>query len=90
MNPVQIFNSIEASFWLILAICTAAAGHRTRGFTPGRQVALIVFLVGFGISDIWEIYSGAWWQPTFLLLLKAICLTGLVVTTALIYRARWR
>ena len=90
MDGVQIFNGIEAAFWMLLAICAAATGHRTMGFTPPRQLALIIILVGFGISDIWEIYSGAWWQPTYLLLLKATCLMGLTVTAALIYAARWR
>jgi hypothetical protein len=66
------------------------AGHRTECITPRRQFALIIFLVGFGISDLWELYSGAWWQPTSLLLLKTTCLTGLIVTAALIYAARWR
>jgi hypothetical protein len=90
MSGVGIFNGVEAAFWLLLAICAAAAGHRTAGFTPGRQIMLIIFLVGFGASDIWEMYSGAWWQPTSLLLLKAACLTGLIVTAALIFATRWR
>ena len=90
MDGVQIFNGIEAAFWLLLAICAAATGHRIKGFTPRRQLALIIFLIGFGISDIWEIYSGAWWQPTSLLLLKATCIMGLTVTAVLIYTVRWR
>ena len=90
MDYVQIFNGLEAAFWLLLAACAAATGHRTKGLTYRRQLSLIVFLVGFGISDLWEIYSGLWWRPTSLLLLKAACLTGLVVTSALIYVARWR
>ena len=88
MDGVQIFNGIEAAFWLLLAICAAVTGNRITGVTPRRQFALIIFLVGFGIFDIWEIYSGAWWQPTSLLLLKATCLVGLTVTAALIYAAR--
>jgi hypothetical protein len=89
MDKVQFFNALEAAFWLLLALSTAATGHRTTGFTPRRQLALTMFLAGFGISDIWEIYSGAWWHPMSLLLLKAICLTGLVVTAGLIYVTRW-
>jgi hypothetical protein len=65
-------------------------GHRTRGFTPTRQFFLAVFLTGFGISDIVEIFTGAWWKPASLLLMKAACLAGLVITGGMIYRTRWR
>jgi hypothetical protein len=51
---------------------------------------LTVFLAAFGVSDLWEIYSRAWWRPPALLILKATCLIGLTVTAALIYGARWR
>jgi hypothetical protein len=89
MLGVQLFNSAEAAFWFALAALAAALGHRTRGFTPGRQILLAVFLALFGVSDIWEVFTGSWWQPLPLLALKATCLGGLCMTAGLIYRSRW-
>jgi len=86
---VQVFNALEAAFWLVLALLTAALGHRARGFTPRRQFALSIFLLGFGISDIIEVFTGAWWKPLSLLVLKSVCLTGLCVTAGLVYYTRW-
>jgi hypothetical protein len=89
MSGVQIFNAAEAAFWFALAGLTAAFGLPTRGFTPRRQISLIVFLALFGLSDIWEIFSGSWWQPLPLLVLKATCFVGLCITAGFIYRSRW-
>ena len=89
MSGVQIFNAAEAAFWFALAVLTAALGQRTRGFTLHRQLALMVLLALFGLSDIWEIFTGGWWRPLPLLALKATCFVGLCITAGLIYRSRW-
>ena len=89
MQAVEIFNAVEAVFWIGLAGLSAVFGRGTRGFTARRQGALVVFLAGFGISDIIEVFTGAWWKPVGLLVLKGACLSGLIVTAFLIYRARW-
>jgi hypothetical protein len=90
MSAVDWFNAVEAAFWIGLAVLTAALGHRARGFTPRTQVATVIFLAAFGVSDIIEVYTGAWWQPPALLLFKAICLLGLVLCAAAVYGRRWR
>jgi hypothetical protein len=89
MIGVQIFNALEAVFWLVLAGLAATKARRVRGFTPRRQLAMAVFLAAFGISDIWEIFSGGWWRPPALFVLKAVCFTGLAITAAFIYAERW-
>ena len=90
MIGVQIYNALEAVWWLALAVVAAACGRGVRGFTWRRQIALTVLLAAFGISDIIEFFTGAWWSPPALLVLKAVCLMGLVITAALIYSARWK
>jgi hypothetical protein len=35
-----------------------------------------MWLVLFGISDLIEIFTGAWWRPWPLLMLKGCCLAG--------------
>ncbi len=90
MSFEQQFNAVEAAFWFLLAGLAIQFGHRTFGFTPNRQRALSFFLIGFGLSDVWEIHSGIWWRPPALLVLKAVCLSGLLVTAGAIYATRWR
>ena len=89
MLAAQIFNGLEAAFWLALAALAATVRRPVRGLTCGRQAALVMFLAAFGASDIWELAT-AWRQPPAMLAFKAVCLLGLAVTAALIYGARWR
>jgi hypothetical protein len=79
MLGVQIFNGLEAAFWLVLAALSIAIARPVHGFTPQRQWALAIFLAAFGVSDIWEIFSGGWWKPPALLLFKIACFTGLAI-----------
>ncbi len=88
MLGVQIFNALEAAFWLVLAALAATKARRVRGFTPPRQLAMAVFLAAFRISDIWEIFSGGWWTPPALFVLKAVCFAGLAITASFIYAER--
>ena len=41
-----------------------------------------VLLIAFGISDLIEIQTGAWWRPPELLIFKGLCLVGLIASTA--------
>lgn len=45
-----------------------------------RTVAVVaaLTLVAFGVSDIIEIYTGAWYNPPALLVLKAVCIVALL------------
>jgi hypothetical protein len=90
MDPVYVFNALEAGWWFVLAILAAIFGGRARGFTRATRIATPLFLVTFGASDLIELYTGAWWRPPALLALKGICLIGLVACAADIYRRRWR
>lgn len=36
--------------------------------------------MAFGVSDIIELQTGAWWRPWWLLLLKAACLLSFAQT----------
>lgn len=89
MTIVEVYNVLEAAFWFGLALLAAWVGGRTRGFTRRTQVAMVALLAAFGVSDLIELYTGAWWRPPALLVFKGICLTGLVTCAFLIYRRRW-
>ena len=62
-------NLIEAGVWFVVAGVVAWRAKR-----PGLAVAVMLF----GVSDLVEIWSGAWWRPWWLLVWKAACLAVMV------------
>jgi hypothetical protein len=77
MDGLAIFNSLEAVFWMVVGVVVY---RKSRLHDPNRRLGVIasVWFVLFGLSDVWEVYSGAWWRPWPLLVLKALCITALV------------
>ncbi len=78
-------NLIEAGFWIVFGLGLAIAGLRR-----GRAIAALGLLSGtilclFGVSDLVESSTGAWWRPWWLFLWKGTCLSGMVLC-ALKYR----
>ncbi len=70
---IQIFNLCEAGLWSVIAVVLAIRAVRVRG--PLRRTLLLLaatFFV-FGISDLIEAKTGAWWQPWWLAVLKVGC-----------------
>jgi hypothetical protein len=60
-------NLIEAGFWIVLGVGLAIGGMRR-----GRAIARLGLLSGtilclFGVSDLVEASTGAWWRPWWLL-----------------------
>ncbi len=68
-------NHFEAGLWSVIGLIFAVAGIRTMGTTSSRCYLLAVLFVAFGISDLVESETGGWWQPWWLLVWKAACLT---------------
>lgn len=90
MTLADLYNAVEALLWFCLAGLVAVVGPRTAGFTRRTVVAMSVLLVAFGISDIVELRTGAWWRPPGLLVFKAVCLIGLVACVYDVYARRKR
>lgn len=83
-----IFNACEAIVWFILAgvFYFFNVFNLKQGQKQNRVMsALLIF---FGISDIIEIYTGAWWRPWWLFLWKAVCLLGIGFTIINFYLKR--
>ncbi len=80
MNITQTFNIIEGVFWIVVALFflvpTLRSGEKHRWFC---LFGALVF-IAFGLSDFYEVHTGAWWKPWQLLLWKAACIVGIVVT----------
>lgn len=77
---LALFNSLEALLWFTIA--GILAGRVLFRSTPPDTwgialVASLAFLL-FGISDLIEVRTGAWWRPVWLLALKAACLITLL------------
>jgi hypothetical protein len=72
-----IGNYIEAAFWIVVGVVLCLCGRKAR--PPLHKLSFLSsgLLVLFGISDIVEAQTGAWWRPWWLLIWKGICLVGL-------------
>lgn len=72
-------NLIEAGLWFVVSLVLAVQTIRTGG-KQRRWLAILAaaFLV-FGISDLIESQTGAWWRPLWLLLMKGSCVAVFVI-----------
>ena len=68
-------QQIEAGVWIALAAVLLFARGR-------RMFAIAVVLVLFGLSDVVEAQTGAWWRPWWLLVWKALCVLGIILAIA--------
>lgn len=79
MDYVAVFNAVEAVWWMVLAIIVAGGRIPVLvGHSIERIVLVIAFFL-FGVSDVIEIQTGAWWRPMGLLVLKAMCIVSFIV-----------
>ena len=75
MSLLQVFNAVEAVWWICVAAVLIAAvpgPRRTRA-----TLAVLFFL--FGCSDLVEMWSGAWWRPWWLAAWKIACGVAIAV-----------
>lgn len=67
-------NLIEAGLWIVIGaafwVYVLVRGPASRATAI---IAGVVF-VAFGLSDVVETQTGAWWRPWWLLLWKGACL----------------
>lgn len=74
------FNFYEAILWFIIAIYLTASAFLNKPKKPYQKNLIIVALLffAFGVSDLIEIQTGAWWKPLGLLILKGGCILGFI------------
>lgn len=72
-----VFNQFEAGFWFFIALVLALF-YRRRLPPPWQWLLPLAFAV-FGVSDVIEVQTGAWWRPWWLLVLKAACVLVFLV-----------
>jgi hypothetical protein len=66
-------NQLEAGLWITLAVITAIRGRSKLPFVVAAALLL------FGISDLVEARTGAWYDPWWLLAWKAACLFAILL-----------
>ncbi len=67
-------NQIEAVLWFFFSAGFLVRVFRTSGSHRRLAVVLVLAFLAFGISDLIEARTGAWWRPLWLLLLKTGCI----------------
>src|SRR5687767_449035 len=76
---VFAFNAVEGAFWILVGIVVF---RRNLPQSSARVRKIGAFAAGvfvlFGVSDFIECFTGAWWEPWGLLLLKVSCMLALV------------
>lgn len=93
MGPVGVFNAVEAVWWMVLSVVVlsvvvlSAGRLRPEPFRGLHQpIAGCLFL--FGLTDVAEIRTGAWWTPVWLAILNVLCVAGLAVCAFLWLKRR--
>ena len=84
----HVFNQCEAVLWLIVALVFILKSGRAR--PPLRRVFFILAaaFLAFSVSDAIEAESGAWWEPPWLFVLKAVCVATIAWGFRRYYRLR--
>jgi hypothetical protein len=72
------FNTVEAIVWFAIAIGLAWRSLSAAGRTKNIGITAAVAFAAFGVSDLVEIQTGAWYRPAWLLAWKVACIVILV------------
>jgi uncharacterized membrane protein YedE/YeeE len=71
----RVFNIAEAGLWIGIGLCFLVVFIRRR---RSLLLTTAVLFVAFGITDIIESRTGAWWDPPALLVAKVAVAAGLL------------
>lgn len=79
-------NYVEAAIWIVIGFFLYWGSKKTAVRYPRTDVvALSILFVAFGVSDVFEVHSGAWWRPWWLLLWKTLNAIGLLYLVGKLY-----
>jgi hypothetical protein len=79
-------NLAEAALWFAVSLTFVVKTALSHGRLRAVFLILAVAFAVFGITDLVESETGAWWRPLWLLGLKAACVSGFVVGFVAYYR----
>ena len=75
------FNYIESGIWFVISIGLTIDAYRRGKNDDHFNITVIASFafVAFGISELIEAQTGAWWRPLSLLVFKGACVFTFVV-----------
>jgi len=77
--PFEYANYAEAILWVLIGLTFVAYAVRRAGAVRRRCVVAALTFLLFGVSDVIEVQTGAWWRPWWLLVWKGSCVAALLV-----------
>lgn len=82
-------NSLEAVIWISIGLFLFLVALKKGAVNGSKKDAVVlgVLFVAFGISDVCEVFTGAWWRPWWLLVWKTLNAVGLLFFTGKLYLA---
>lgn len=78
MNIASIFNYCEAGLWFTISLMVFLRRKNPNLTITKLAIQTSISFFFFGISDLIEANTGAWWQPWWLLVLKVLCILSFV------------
>ena len=73
LDPTFVYgNYVESGLWASMGIIALVKRNSKWSLLLGLT------LVAFGISDIVETHTGAWYRPWWLFAWKAVCVLGII------------
>jgi hypothetical protein len=80
LDPTFVLsNRIEAGLWIGIATVLGIASAYLRGIERRDAIAAACVFAMFGLSDVVESRTGAWWRPWWLLVWKGVCLLAFLL-----------
>ena len=76
---IETFNQLESLLWFGIALILIGQAFFNKHVSPYKMLMIqsaIAFIL-FGISDLIESQTGAWWKPWPLLIFKGACLISI-------------
>ena len=88
MVVVDGINAFEVVWWIGCGFVVCAKSLRAEPPHRGRGLLSALTLVLFGLSDVVELQTGAWWRPWWLAVWKGLCIAILVTCAVIHFRSR--
>jgi len=70
-------NYVEAALWGVIGLIFLVHAIATKRSGRASAIAALAFVL-FGVSDIVEAETGAWWRPWWLFCWKAACVLSMI------------
>jgi len=77
-NFFRAGNHAEAVLWILVAVVFGVFAIKRRGLARRRCAIAVPVFFFFGMSDVVEVHTGAWWRPWWLFAWKATCVLGML------------